>query len=275
MPVVVRAALAALLLLPGAATAVGAQIDYRNLDDERPVRTEDAYPVDRYAVEILTPLTFESTSGTRQYLLAPEVEMGAFHNTQVGAKVPLALSDGPTGTTAGIGGAFLYALYNFNTESPSLPALSLRADLSLPLGSLGGTGVRTTLKALATRSWGRWRAHVNLAGTLGPDSDLGIDALPRWVATFAVDHTLYRQSVLLVGDLAVLEPAQGADTQVQAAVGLRWQWRATTVLDAGVRRRLSAAGPDIQLTIGLSHALAFRALMPGARVKEESHAAHH
>ena len=48
---------AVLLLLPA---TVAAQVDYRNLDDERPVTTEDAYPVDRYALEIMMPFSFQS-----------------------------------------------------------------------------------------------------------------------------------------------------------------------------------------------------------------------
>ena len=269
-----RTALAVLLLLSCSTTRARAQIDYRNLDDERPVRTEDAYPVDRYAFELMTPLTFEATGDARQYLLAPEVEYGAFANAMVGAKFPIAVADGPDGTRTGLGGAFAYVLYNFNTESRHLPALALRTDVQFPLGSLGGDGVRATLKALATRSCGRWRAHVNLAGTVGPDTELGADALPRWVATLAVDHTLFRQSVLIIGDVAVLETARDAPTQVEAALGLRWQWRPTTVLDTGIRRRLTAAGPDFLLTIGLSQSLAFRALMPKAPRTEDAHAQH-
>ncbi len=267
------AAIAALLATSGAGRAL-AQIDYRNLDDERPVRTEDAYPVDRYALEILTPLTFESASGAETWLFAPEAEYGVLRNTQVGVKLPLAITDAAGTTSFGLAGMFLYALYNFNTESRTLPALGLRADVGLPPGSLGGGGVRLTLKGLATRSWGRWRAHVNLAGTLGPDDDLGVEALPRWVASLAMDRTLFRRSLLLIGDIAVLQAAREATTQVEAALGLRWQWRTTTVLDAGIRRRLTATGPDIQLTLGLTTALGMRALMPRRPASESSHGNH-
>ena len=44
-------------------TPAWAQIDYRNLDDERPVVTEDAYPVERYAFEFLAPYLFEAEAG--------------------------------------------------------------------------------------------------------------------------------------------------------------------------------------------------------------------
>lgn len=270
----IRTAFAVLLLMSAGAVHAHAQIDYRNLDDERPVRTEDAYPIERFAVELLTPLTFEATGGVRQYLLSPEFAYSPISNSMVGVKLPVAVAEGPGGTRAGLGGSFVYAFYNFNTESKALPALALRTDVELPIGSEGGTGVRATLKALATRSWGRWRAHLNLAGTVGSDTALGVDALPRWSASLAVDHTLYRHSVLLIGDVAVLETARNAPTQVEAALGLRWQWRPTTVLDTGLRRRLTAAGPNVLLTIGLSQSLAFRGLMPKAHRTEASHAQH-
>jgi hypothetical protein len=267
-------AILAWCLAVGPATTAAAQIDYRNLDDERPVRSEDAYPVDRYAFEVLTPFTFEASAGGRQYLVSPELEYGVLPNTQVGVKLPLAITDGASGSEAGIGGVLGYALYNFNTESGSLPALSLRADVGLPLGSLAGSGARATLKYLATRSWGRWRAHSNLSASAGPDTELGIEALPRWAATLAVDYTFFRESLLLIADLAALDPSRSAPTRLELGLGLRWQWRAVTVLDVGLRRRLSETGPDILLTVGLSSSMAFAWLMPGARSPEGAHAPH-
>jgi hypothetical protein len=45
------------------APPLAAQIDYRNLDDERPVATEDAYPVERHAFELLTAYRYEHERG--------------------------------------------------------------------------------------------------------------------------------------------------------------------------------------------------------------------
>lgn len=42
---------------------VQAHIDYRNLDDHRPVRTEDAYPIERHAFELIVPYS-TTTGGT-------------------------------------------------------------------------------------------------------------------------------------------------------------------------------------------------------------------
>jgi hypothetical protein len=248
--------------LPGFASA---QIDYRNLDDDRPVVTEDAYPVERYAFELLGPYRFEADAGgTEHHTLVPQVAYGLARNAQVGLKLPFAAVDEGAGTDWGLAGLRVFALYNFNTESQWLPGLSLRADASFPLGSLAGEGSRFALKAIATRSWGRMRAHLNVARGFGSEDSLSVaEPLNRWSASLAVDRTFFRSSFLLIGEVAASESVQDAPTAVNASFGARWQWTPTLVLDAGVTRRLrSDTGPDIALTIGLSHAFALRGLMP-------------
>jgi hypothetical protein len=242
-----------------------AQIDYRNLDDDRPVVTEDAYPVERYAFEVLVPYRFEAdASGAELHTTVPEAAYGLARNAQVGLKLPLAAADDATGTDWGLAGLRVFGLYNFNTESLRLPALSLRADISFPVGSLAGDGSRFAIKAIATRSWGRMRAHLNASRGFGSEDALSVaEPLSRWNASLAIDRTFFRSSILLIGEVAISQAVQDAPTAVNASLGGRWQWTPTLVLDAGVMRRLrSATGPDIALTIGISHAFALRGLMP-------------
>src|SRR5262245_66673948 len=97
------ARIALLLGLAGAGLTAGAraaeaQTDYRNLDEQRPVATEDAYPVERYGFELLAPYRFDADrGGTRIYLVAPELEYGLFPNAQVGIQTLFAVADRPTG----------------------------------------------------------------------------------------------------------------------------------------------------------------------------------
>lgn len=260
-----RTAAAAVGLCTSFLEPASAQIDYRNLDDDRPVVTEDAYPVERYAFELLAPYRFEAEAGGGQlHTTVPEAAYGLARNAQVGVKLPLAASDAGTGTDWGLAGLRVFGLYNFNTESRWLPALSLRADATFPVGSLAGDGSRFALKAIATRTWGRMRAHLNLSRGFGSEDALSVaEPLTRWNGSLAVDRTLFRSSILLIGEIAVAQAVQDAPTSVNASFGGRWQWTPTLVLDAGVSRRLrSDIGPDIALTIGLSHAFALRGLMP-------------
>jgi hypothetical protein len=261
------AAAVAALFLSFLTPPLEAQIDYRNLDDDRPVVSEDAYPVERYAFELLAPYRFEAEAGGGElHIAVPELTYGVIRNAQLGLKLPLAgVNEGVGGGTDwGISGLRVFGLYNFNTEGRSLPALSLRADASFALGSLAGEGTRFALKGIATRSWGAMRAHLNASWGFGAEDAIAVaEPLNRWTATLAVDRTIFRSSILLVGEVAASQTIRGAPTGVNASLGGRWQWTPTLVLDAGVTRRLrSDVGPDISLTIGISHAFALRGLMP-------------
>jgi hypothetical protein len=253
-----------LVLIPG---QLPAQIDYRNLDEGRPAVTEDAYPVERFAFELLAPYRFEAEAGGAElHLVVPELAHGVARNTQVGVKLPLAARAEDTGTESGFAGIHVFGLHNFNTESPRLPALSLRADVGFPVGSMAGEDVRLGLKAIATRSWGKTRAHLNAARGFGSEDALSTaEPIPRWSAGLAVDRTFFRSSLLLLGELATAQQVDGAAASVNASLGVRWQWTPTLVLDAGITRRLRAdIGPDIGVTVGLTHGFALRGLMPGA-----------
>ena len=196
--------------------------------------------------------------------VVPELSYGLLRDAQVGLKLPFSLEDGPGSTRTGLSGLRVFALYNFNTESRSLPAFSLRVDGAFPVGALAGDKTGVALKAITTRSFGKNRIHLNGAYSVGADAAAAaVEGLPRWWVGAALDRTLFRQSALLVGEVYVLKTERGAPTEVNAAVGVRYQWTPTTVFDVGVSRRLARNGPDFALTAGLSHAFAIPGLMPG------------
>jgi hypothetical protein len=248
-----------------ATTPAAAQIDYRNLDDERPVVTEDAYPIERYAFELTAPYRYASEAGgSNLHIMVPEVAYGVFPNAELGVEAPFAAVDFGPDTDWGLAGLKVFGFYNFNTETPTLPALSIRGDVSFPAGALAGEDTRVTLKGIATRTWGRTRFHLNIARSFGAEDDpAAAEPADRWAYSLAVDRTLFRQSVLLIGEVAAAEAVQRAPTEVNASLGVRYQWAPTLVLDVGVARRLrDDIGPDFAFTVGLSHAFALRGLMP-------------
>ena len=110
-----------------------AQIDYRNLDDDRPVTTEDAYPVEHHAFELLAPYRFErEQGGVRSHLFPLEVEYGVMDNTQIGIKAPIAGFDaGPTADTDwGLAGLGHTRRRRVRTAEPGTPGtLAGRAQL--------------------------------------------------------------------------------------------------------------------------------------------------
>lgn len=264
---IVAAAAGCLLAMPSTSQA---QIDYRNLDDDRPTLIEDAYPIERYAFEFLAPWRFgRDRRGGSTHAFTPEIAYGLLRNAQFGFKLPFAGTSVADGREWGISGIRLFALYNFNTESRVLPALSLRSDVTFPVGSLAGEGTRVSVKAIATRSWGRNRFHLNGAYTFGRDRRLAAaEATHKWWAGAALDRTLYRQSLLLVGEVYALRSVSAVPVQVNASLGLRYQLNPYTVFDAGAARRLKrSAGPDFEVTAGFSRAFAIPGLMPLGRTR--------
>jgi hypothetical protein len=260
-----RAAILAALLAYFFAPAAWAQTDYRNLGDDRPVATEDAYPVERYGFELVVPYHFEvEAGGLELHSSVPEIAYGVLRNAQIGVKLPLAAVDRGLGTDWGLAGIRVFGLYNLNTESAGLPAVSVRADAGFPVGSLAGEGSRLSLKAIATRSWGRTRAHLNASRSFGSETFAVVEPMARWSASLALDQTFFRSSFLLIAEVATVELIEDSPSEVTATLGGRLQWTPTLVLDFGLTRRLGDRGPDFGVTIGLSHAFAIRALMPGA-----------
>ena len=260
------AAAAHLVAAPG---YLAAQIDYRNLDDDRPTRIEDAYPAERYAFEFLLPYSYaRARDGAVIQSSVLELEWGVFRNAHIGIKAPLAAVRAGGSTTTGLSGLRAFALYNFNTEGPVLPAIALRADAAFPVGSLSGDETQIAIKGILTRSWGRSRLHLNgalrVAGGDAPGA--AVEGVEDWWYGAAVDRTLFRQSVLLIGEVYALRESGADPVAVNASLGLRWQWRPTTVLDVGISRGLRAGlGPDYTVTVGISNAFAIAGLMPRGR----------
>lgn len=255
-----RAALAAAAFISCTAPEVRAQIDYRNLDDDRPTRIEDAYPVERFAFELLTPYRFERAL----HAFIPELAFGIVPNGMLGVKIPIAAVRENGATRWGLSTVRLLALYNFNTESPWLPAVSVRTDAVFPVGSEGGDETHVALKAIATRSFGRSRLHLNGSWTFGREGTAAaVEAAGRWWYGAAVDRTLFRHSTLVVAEVYALRTREAEPVEVNASLGLRRQITPVTVFDVGVSRGLRRnAGPELELTFGFSRALAIGALMP-------------
>lgn len=243
------AVLVALLAVPGLAAA---QHDYRNLDHGRPISTEDAYPVERGALEVMFPWSHEREAGESGLMFEPEFMWGSFRNAMVGLGAPILLGDG-----GGLAGLRPFAFYNFNTETSSLPAVGLRLDVTVPVGALGGDGVLTSATALFTRSFGTTRLHLNTGATVGEAVDAPLEDAPsRWNASLAVDHTLWRWSMVVMADVQFAKPLMGSRKEWLGGAGIRMQVTPTVVFDIGAARRLAQDGPDLVVTAGLTRSFA-------------------
>jgi len=260
----VRFLILGLWLVPTLATA---QTDYRNLDGERPTFIADAYPIERWAFELSMPWRYEqAAAGPSAHILGPEISYGLFRNGQVGIALPLATVSGGPETGWGLAGVHAFGLFNLTTESGPWPAVSIRTDLTIPVGANGGDVTRAGAQFLATRSFGAQRLHVNVGAAAGGDNTGGgLESLPRWSIGAALDRTFIRNSLLLIGEVYALNHNSNEPTETIASLGARWQLTPTLVLDGGVGRRLSSSGPDVTVTLGLSHSFALPSLLPAVQ----------
>jgi hypothetical protein len=246
----------ALLWLVGGGTAVQAQKDYYNLDKHRPLRVEDAYATERYAVEVqVSPLTLSGHGSALHYEPSVELKFGLLPGMEVSAGLHAEVLRGSDGTTAELGGLELSGLYNLNSETLRIPAFGVRLTGHVPAG---GDGASAEAKAIMTRVLGGpWRAHVN--GGAG----LGGGAAERWFAGLAIDHVLPFRSLLLLAESYYAAPrAAGAYARIRTAAGLRYQLTPGTGVDAGFGRDWTGAGgADWEVTFGVTTAMGFRPLM--------------
>ena len=275
----------ALASLGTPAARAAAQTDYYNTDRGRPVRIEDAYTTERYAFELkLAPARVEWRDGAMSGDIEPELAYGLLPRTSLEVGVPIVfLADEGFGRRAGVAGVEVSLMHNLNTETRTLPALALRADVLAPVGPLAPNQTYTTLTGMLTRSFRAMRMHLNgqvtagAAPTLAPPSSsrqsprpedprLNAEGLSRWLAGMAIDKTFPLQSVLLTAELFARRPLVDAidDTELFATAGMRMQASPTLALDFGIGRRLDSSAGPWYATFGTAYAFSLRSLMPGS-----------
>lgn len=235
------------LLLLGLLTAPGlvsAQHDYRNLDHGRPIATEDAFPVERGAFELMFPWSYEREGGESGLMFEPEFMLGLISNGMVGMGAPILLGDG-----GGLAGLRPFVFYNFNAER-TFPAVAARLDVTTPVGELGGDRPIGMLTLILSKSFGATRVHYNAGISIGSENGPLEDHPPHEAASVGVDHTLWRHSAVIMADIQ--RNVVSDESWWVVGFGVRMQATPTTVFDIGVQRRLSALGPDLVVTAGLT-----------------------
>lgn len=267
----------ALASLGAGAVRADAQTDYYNTDRGRPVQIEDAYTTERHAFELkLAPARVEWADGVASWGIEPELAYGLLPRTHLEVGVPIAFSDADGGQRrSGVAGVEISLMHNLNTETRTLPALGLRADVLAPVGPLAPDRTYASFTGMLTRTFRVMRIHLNGQVTAGAeprltrspvadDRALNADVLSRWLAGAAIDKTFPLQSVLLTAELYARQPIIASwDTELIAGVGLRVQASPTLALDLGFGRRLDWSGGPWYVTFGSAYAFGLSSLMPG------------
>src|SRR6266581_1667676 len=138
--IVVALWLALLTGFPASAYA----IDHDNLDEGRPLRLEDAYPIasGEWALETGVGLLAHRNSRS-QGLFPIEILYGLAPNLQVSLGTTVLTDPRRIEEQTKSGDLQLSGLYNFNQETLSLPAMGLRVTVNMPTGvASSGADVR-------------------------------------------------------------------------------------------------------------------------------------
>jgi len=243
------------------AVPILAQDDFRHLDEGRPTKIEDAYP--------LKFLEWEWQLGAQGRLAGDEqygaesvfeFKVGAAPNLQIGVEGHGAWERALSSNATGIENFGAHVLYNLNQEGPRSPALAVRGDLFLPgIGDLGRGGAGGRLKAIATRGFGITRFHLNAAREWNRAGDGG----DRWTGGLGFDRPLGFTSRAIVGDIYVESLDAGGPVQVWLDAGMRVQISKQAVLDFGASFQMNdwvdGVG-NVGLIVGLSRAFGFSSL---------------
>jgi len=247
--------IAAILLL--LSTGVVEAIDHKNLDEGRPLRLEDAYPIADGEIAIETGAGFTlPRRGPNRAVFPIELLYGAFPNLQIGvgsslSTDPHAIDDRPKS-----GDARASALYNFNQETLSLPALAGKVSLTAPTG-VDARGYGIELKGIVTKSIERLSLHFNggyefLTDTSHRERD------GRYELALGLSYPLgapqFTRATLIMDVFAEQPVARRESTIVGTEIGVRYQLTPRIVWDVGVGTEF--AGPatrsNFSMTTGFS-----------------------
>jgi hypothetical protein len=244
------------------AAELPAQTDYYNTGAGRPMRIEDAMPVEYRAVELnFVPIRWEiAPNATYRWSLEPEAAIGVLPRTQLQIGLPMSFVDTPAKSARGISGLEVAVMHTLNAET-SIPALALSADVLLPVGSQSASSAYGTVKGIMTRTTRVVRVHANAQYTVGPgpragDDDAGGAEASRWLAGVAVDKTLPLRSVLLSVEGFAEQPLEStAPLEWNAGLGTRVQLSPRWAFDAGVGRRVTGDARAWYVTFGSAYAV--------------------
>jgi hypothetical protein len=251
------------------ASTLDAQTDFYNTSLGRPIRVEDAVPVEYRALELnLAPVRLDVMSrDTRFWSLHPEATIGIFPRTQLQLAMPLGYVDAPETSARGVAGLDVSVLHALNMET-SIPALAVAGDISLPVGPLGGASTYGTVKGIVTRTLPWARFHGNAQFTAGPSTSSNAATtsavndgrdLSRWLAGIAIDKTFAFHSLLLTAESFAEQPMNsGASVAWSAGTGLRYQLDPRWTMDAGIGRRFSGDDRAWHVTFGSAYSMGVR-----------------
>ncbi len=250
----VLAAAAGLCAFVSLITPIAAQ-QLTDLEPDRPITVEDARPVSFRAFSGAFDWTFtERRNHSNDHGPGFSILYGAARGLEVGTALRY-VTRPERNAERGIssGDLFVHALYALTTETASLPALAVRADLQFPTG-LDSKGTDVHLALLATRSFDLFRLHGNFRFTRLGDTGPA-ERSERWEGVAGIDVPAGRRGLtdtLLMADVVVrTHPLIDGPAIVGAEVGARRRIGTQTILFGGAGSEFSGGRDRRVLTLRL------------------------
>jgi len=233
-------------------------IDHGNLDEGRPLRLEDAYPIayGEFAIEAGGGFTLQRRGADRG-LFPVELLYGPLPNLQVGLGTVLSTDPREIDDRPKSGDLRLSALYNFNQETLTLPAFAVKLSLDAPTG-VDAHGFSVEPKGIVTKSIERLSLHLN-AGYEFITSSHEDERDGRYKlaigASYPVGAPRFTRPTLLGDVFAEQSSRHGEPTTVGTELGLRYQLTPRIVWDVGVGTEF--AGPANRSKFSFNTGLSF------------------
>lgn len=232
--------LTALLIASSASTAFA--IDHKNLDENRPLRLQDAYSVSQgeWALEAGTGF-LSKRHASDQVLFPIQLIYGALPNFHLEAGTTLFTDPHDVDEPSKSGDLSLAALYNLNQETLTMPAFGIKGSITLPTG-VDSSGVDLEVSGLLTKSFHRLSMHFNAAYEFINGRQDGERAgRYRFVLgpSYPIGAPLHTRTTLLA-DMFIEQAARhGEEETIGGEAGVRHQLTERVVLDAGVGSEFS------------------------------------
>ena len=218
-------------------TSPAMALDHDNLDPNRPIAIEDAYVIPKGEIGLEGGMTFnDRKQGKSRFGFQPQIIYGAFDNTQIEIMSGLVTEPNTVQGDDKSGDLSIGALYNFNTETLQVPAFAARVEVGLPTG-VNSRGVDTGLTGVMTRSFGRWRTHVNLGYTFfGSPQQNERPGTYRMVAavSYPFSYPMSFRDTIIANFFTRQSDTKGQRNPTGIGIGLRHQVSSRIVFDAGM-----------------------------------------
>jgi hypothetical protein len=232
-------------------------LDHDNLDPNRPIAIEDAYVVPKGEIGVEGGVVFnDRKQGRSRFVFQPQLIVGAFANTQLELSSDLLTEPRSVVGADKSGDLNVGMLYNFNTETLNLPAFAVRMQLGFPTG-VNSKGVDTALTGVMTRSYGRWRTHLNIGYTfLGSPQGQERSGTYRVVAavSYPLGYPTSFRDTIIANVFTSQSDLVNQRNPIGLGLGLRHQVSSRVVADVGMGTEF-AGPPDRSVffsTVGVS-----------------------